>query len=87
MERGDKQHIRAMLETLPDEALAEVAAFVDYLQYKYRERAPASPAAAGQERMSWKEFVQIAWHVHQELEEKQKSGELLPYAYYTGLDE
>jgi hypothetical protein len=22
MERGDKQHIRAMLETLPDEALA-----------------------------------------------------------------
>ena len=41
-ENGLKQHVLAVLDTLPEEALKEVATYVEYLQYKLG-RHPSSP--------------------------------------------
>jgi hypothetical protein len=43
-----KQHVLALLDTLPDESLSEVAAFLDFQQYKQeRQRASYRPVALG----------------------------------------
>jgi len=33
-----KQHVLALLESLPEESLSEVAAFLDFQQYKHEKR-------------------------------------------------
>lgn len=39
-QNGLKQQVLAVLDTLPEEALREVATFLDYLQYKLGRRPP-----------------------------------------------
>ena len=38
---SDRQHLIEVINTLPDEALIELASFVDYLRYKSIKRAEA----------------------------------------------
>jgi len=40
---GLKEQVVAFLDTLPEEALAEVATFLDYLQYKLDQHSPQQP--------------------------------------------
>jgi hypothetical protein len=48
---GLKEQVVAVLDTLPEEALAEVASFLDYLQYKLDQhppqQTPYKPVALG----------------------------------------
>jgi hypothetical protein len=48
---GLKQQVVAVLDTLPEETLAEVATFLDYLQYKLEQyppqQTPYKPVALG----------------------------------------
>jgi len=44
---GVKEQVLVVLDTLPEEALKEVAVFVDYLQYKLGHQTPYKPVALG----------------------------------------
>jgi hypothetical protein len=44
---GVKEQVLEALDTLPEEALEEIAVFVDYLQYKLKHRTPYKPVALG----------------------------------------
>jgi predicted Zn-dependent protease with MMP-like domain len=46
-ENGVKEQVLEALDTLPEEALEEVAVFVDYLQYKLKHRTLYKPIALG----------------------------------------
>ena len=44
---GVKEQVLTVLDTLPEEALKEVAAFVDYLQYRLGRPTAYKPVALG----------------------------------------